>query len=587
MKKIILLLSTLIGLFASDIVVYNNEYNILKLDKKIKKLIVGNKEMINVSVLNSSNQKGTLLKIFGKKSGNTSILLMYRDSTFENYHVYVNQNLGYIQKMINVIEPNLKLSRVGDGSTIINGTFENPHDKKRIYSLLTNAGIDINSTMDLTETKQVNKMVRTKLYLVEVNNLKAEDLGGVTGLDFFSEYVNLAVNPLSANGATFSGWLLDNTQGFTSQTGQSVSGTLNFLVETGIGTILDDTVLMSTEDENASFRVGGEVYIPTGITQNAGIAPTIQVQEKEYGLELSLNSTFMEKDDYVHININILDSEFDTNKDHDVQLGLGIAIPSFISKSIQTNVVVKSGQVIVLGGRLHTEDYDQEDKVPFLGDIPLIGELFTHTVSATKSNDLLFFLVPEIVDANEAIDETRYYRDFKEDAKVFHEKMLDLNATKDDSLVVLTDEEPMRNDEVKHVTTEQIAVIELEDHSVDKNTTVFKEIVLEDNESNTSEIVEVSEVKISVDEQPVQNTNEVLKSTSSQKYVVASEKIFLRDKPATGFRTNVWIKGHEFTVSEEKVINGSTWFKVGDNCYKGCLPESRELWIAKKYTEEL
>jgi len=584
MKKIILLLSTLIGLLANDIVVYNNEYNVLKLDKKIKKLIVGNREMINVSVLSSSKSKGTLLKIFGKESGNTSILIMYRDSTFENYHVYVNQNLGYIQKMINVIEPNLQLSKVGDGSTVISGTFDNPHDKKRIYTLLEHAGIDLNTTMDLTQTKKVNKMVRTKLYLVEVNNLKAEDMGGVTGMNFFSDYLDMAVNPLAANGATFSGWLLDNTQNFTSQAGNSVSGTLNFLVETGLGTILDDTVLMSTEDENASFRVGGEVYIPSGITQNTGLAPTIQVQEREYGLELSLNSDFMEKEDYIHINVNINDSEFDTNGDHDVQLGLGVVIPSFISKTIQTNVVVKSGQVIVLGGRLHTEDYEKEEKVPFLGDIPLIGELFKHTVSGIKSNDLLFFLVPEIVDANEAIDETHYYKEFLQDAKVFHEKMLDVNSTKDESLVVLSDES-RKSDEVKVVVVkdeEEVTIIEIEEESHDNDADIYKEILVEDESPaliSTQNTPVIEEQIVEVVEKPTQS--------DTKKYAVSTTKIFLRDKPLDGKRSRVWKKGHKFTVNEKKMVNESMWLRVKENCFDECLPESSELWISEKYVKEI
>jgi Flp pilus assembly secretin CpaC len=276
-KYIIILLSLVVSLFAKDIVVYNNEYNILKLDKKIKKLVVGNRDAINVSVLSSSREEGTLLKIFGKKTGSTSILVIYKDGTMQNYHVYINENLGFVQKMINVIEPNLQLSKVGDGSTVISGSFENPHDKSSIFALLESAGVDMKHLMDLTQTKKVNKMVRTKLYLVEINNNKAKDLGGVTGMSFFNEYVAATLNPLAANGATFSGWLLDNMGDFTAKKGKSVSGTLNFLEQSGIGKILDDTVLITTEDKNASFRVGGEVYIPTGMTQNAGLAPTIEL----------------------------------------------------------------------------------------------------------------------------------------------------------------------------------------------------------------------------------------------------------------------------------------------------------------------
>ncbi len=548
MKKIIILISLVLSLFAQDVVVYTNEYNILKLDKKVKKLIVGNRKMINVSLLKTSQTRGTLLKIFGKESGNTSILLMYKDGSMDNYHVYVNENLGFVQKMINVIEPKLVLSKVGNGSTVIAGEFKNPHDKKRIYKLLQNAGVDMSKLMDLTETKQVNKMIRTKLYLVEINNREAEDLGGITGLDFFSQYLDVAINPSAANGATFSGWLLDNIGGFSAKSGNSVTGTLNFLQESGIGKILDDTALMTTEDENASFRVGGEVYIPIGVTQNIGLTPTILLEEKEYGLHLVLSTQFMEKDGYMHISVDIRDSQFDTNKEHDVQLGANIIVPSFISKRMLTNVVVKSGQVIALGGRLHTENVSSEEKVPFLGDIPLLGELFKHTVTSDKTNDLLFFLVPEIIDANEKIDDTHYYREFKDNAHEFHIQLQDMNVSKAEdeqdavSVVISTP-----------VDDNELVVIELEDEQV---------LIESPQEINIQETQEPKSIL----------------------YQVNISKIFLRSVPVNGTRTEVWKKGHKFTVKEEKNINGSTWLNVKDDCASECKVVESTLWISKRYT---
>ena len=548
-KKIILLLSLVLSLLADDIVVFTNEYNILKLDKRVKKLIVGNKEMINVSLLKTSKQKGTLLKIFGKQSGNTSILVIYKDETIHNYHVYVNENLGFIQKMINVIEPKLVLSKVGNGSTVISGEFEDPHDKKRIYILLENAGIDMTKLMDLTETKKVNKMIRTKLYLVEINNQKAKDLGGVTGMGFFNEYLNLAVNPGAVNGATFSGWLLDNTGLFTHQKGTSVTGTLNFLEEAGVGTVLDDTVLMTTEDENASFRVGGEVYIPIGMTQNLGVAPTIQLEEREYGLRLILSTQFMEKEDFMHISIDIKDSEFDTNKDHDVQLGADIFVPSFISKNMTTNVVVKSGQVIALGGRLHSEEIDKEEKVPFLGDIPFIGELFKHTVTSTKSNDLLFFLVPEIIDANEKIDDTHFYRDLKNASAKFHKESQDMNVTK-----LEQDLDPIKATITEKIEPEsdELMIIELEEETITSTHDKSQEIMVEESLNPT--------------------------------YRVSTGKIFLRSAPVDGSKILVWKEGHRFKIEREREIDGVKWLKIKEDCFIDCTRVSQELWISKRFT---
>jgi len=623
-KYIIILLSLVVSLFAKDIVVYNNEYNILKLDKKIKKLVVGNRDAINVSVLSTSKNNGTLLKIFGKKTGSTSILVVYRDGTMQNYHVYINENLGFIQKMINVIEPNLQLSKVGDGSTVISGTFENPHDKSRIFALLESAGIDMSHLMDLTDTKKVNKMVRTKLYLVEINNNKAKDLGGITGMSFFNEYVNAAINPLANNGATFSGWLLDNMGDFTAKKGNSVAGTLNFLEQSGIGKILDDTVLITTEDENASFRVGGEVYIPTGMTQNAGLAPTIELEEKEYGLKLVLTTKFMERDDFMHIEVDIKNSQFDTDVSHNVALGNGVSVPSFTSKNIQTNVVIRSGQVLALGGRLHTEDIESEEKIPLLGDIPLLGELFTHRISGVRENDLLFFLVPEIVDANEQVDDLHYYKEYKDETKQFHREALDLNAKKKKSIVVLNEEPKYHN--IQETPTavskeeDEDITIELEDntpsYTEESKTTLIiphkteltlqkempnkedADIVIPEQETQIHEDVTatVTTSKLptpSMEEQMPSNTQESTSLADGENinnkplYEVATGKIFLRSKPLDGRRVSVWKKGHKFTVADEKEVEGKVWYKIKEDCYDSCKETTNDLWISSKYVEEI
>lgn len=567
MKKIVALIFLFISVHISgdDLVVFDNEYNIVPLHKSIKKVVVGNKEMINVSLLRG---EGTtrFLKIFGKETGTTSILLVYRDGSMRNYHVYVNKNLGYIQKMINFIEPSLKLNKVGDSSTVMTGTFKDPHNKSRVYKLLENAGIDLNTTMDLTQTNKVNKMIRTKLYLVEINNQRAKDLGGVTGLGFLNENTNVAVNSLAANGATFSGWLLDNMGDPLLKTGKSVTGTLNFLEQKGVGKILDDTVLITTEDQNASFRVGGEVYIPSGMTQNAGNAPTIEVTEKEYGLTLTLTTKFMEKDGFMYIDVDIKDSSFDTNIEHNVQLGAGVSVPSFVSKTIKTNVVVKSGQVIALGGRLHSEDVNQEEKIPLLGDIPLLGALFKHNVKKKNGNDLLFFLVPEIVDANENVNDSRFYRDFTNESNNLQNKFLDMNSSdviEKEPLVVKNDiflQENVVSEESNNSVVEDVSlpVIEEEEH-----TTVAEDII---------EVPQEQEEKV-----------------EEGLYEVSIENIYVRNKPSTldSRRISVWKSGHKFRSNNTQVIDAIEWLEIAEDCFDECKKLDTPLWISKKYTNRL
>ncbi len=574
MKKIIVLLAICLHVMASDIVVFENEYKVLDLHKQIKKIVVGNQDVMNVSVLGEPTTTKAHLKLFGKTSGNTSMLVLYTDNSIEDYHIYVNQNLGYIQKMINVIEPKLSLSKVGNGATVISGTFNDPHQKNKIYDLLASAGINMKTLMDLTKTTEVNKMIRTKLYLVQVDNNRAKDLGGVTGLSYFSQYFNASLNAGAKTSATFSGFLLDETQKLTAQRGNSVTGMLKFLESKGIAKILDDTVLTTTEDNNASFHVGGQVYIPIGLTQSTTNGfPTIQLEEKEYGLRLTLRTKFMEKKDFMHIDVQIKDSDFDTNELHQVKLGPDTSVPAFFSKNISTDIVAKSKQVIALGGRLHTQKIQSEDKIPFLGDIPYLGALFRNTTNSTVQNDLIFFLVPEIVDANDDINDTKFYKDFKNEGMRFHKDALDENVSKE-------------NNASKEYNLSQNSN---STQMIETNTTKQKEYIFEidDTKSNATVNTDISKEPHKKEVADTQSVKEKTVAKDLKKYRVATQNIFLRTSPSDGEKKVIWAEGHTFSAKDEENHNGLVWLKVEQDCSKECILLSSPLWISKKYTKEL
>lgn len=544
---IALLLALTISLLGKDIVVFENEFNLFTAEKPFSQIVVGNKDLLTVTLMSEGLKSNQKLRLFGKKSGNTSLLIHHSDGTIENYQVYVNQNLGFVQKMINTIAPDMTLYRVGDGSVVLGGAFSNPHQKKRVYDLLVSAGIDANKTMDLSKTKNVEKMVRTKLYLVAIDNDRAEELGGAVGLNYFAEKGKIALNANAKTYATFSGFLLDQTGAFAS-TGNSLLANLNFLQSKGVAKILDDTALLSTEDQNSSFHVGGEVYIPIGLTYNTANFPTISLEEKEYGLRLTIRPKFLEKDGYMAIVVNISDSQFDTDPTHQVQLGQDIFVPAFTAKNITTDVVAKNGEVIALGGRLHTEIIDQEEKIPFLGDIPFLGHLFKRTIKSSHANDLLIFLVPEIIDSNKNIDDRDFYQNFINDSKVLHNQIIDNNASKIDTNVLGIES---------------------------------KVIYEEKNTSTSPTTIETKTISSSV----------TVTGENTSKYArVTSKYLYVRMSPKDGTPVRTWQEGHRFAIGESQNIEDITWIKITEDCKMDqCVKVKEPMWISKnhiKFEEE-
>jgi len=75
----------------------------------------------------------------------------------------------------------------------------------------------------------------------------------------------------------------------------------------------------------------------------------------------------------------------------------GVNVPSIDTKEIITQVLMNDGQTVVLGGVLETERRDDQTKVPYLGDIPILGNLFKQTTKRNNKDELLIFVTPKIV----------------------------------------------------------------------------------------------------------------------------------------------------------------------------------------------
>ena len=79
----------------------------------------------------------------------------------------------------------------------------------------------------------------------------------------------------------------------------------------------------------------------------------------------------------------------------------GTSIPIIGKRTAETEVVIKDGQTIIIGGLVTNEKTYNTTKVPFLGDLPLLGKLFSHKEESPTKSDLLIFVTARVVKENE------------------------------------------------------------------------------------------------------------------------------------------------------------------------------------------
>jgi len=189
---------------------------------------------------------------------------------------------------------------------------------------------------------------------------------------------------------------------------------MNFLATKDLVNILSTPRLMVLDNEEATIQVGTDVPVVTGqVTTAEAAGPTTGVvqtiQYRSTGIILRVKPT-INTEGLLTLSITQEVSEMGSNPP-------GIASPTILVRKINTSVVASSGQSIVLGGLISETRSASESKVPLLGDLPLLGELFKSKSKEKRKTELIVILTPKIVSTIE--EATRITEDFKRELKWF------------------------------------------------------------------------------------------------------------------------------------------------------------------------
>jgi general secretion pathway protein D len=180
--------------------------------------------------------------------------------------------------------------------------------------------------------------------------------------------------------------------------GKDVFGFLaNFLQTSGEGNVLSTPNLLTLDNEEAKIVVGQNVPFVTGQFTNTGtggsngsVNPFQTIERKDVGLTLRIKPQISENGT---IKMQIFQEV------SSVDAASRNAASGLITnkRSIESNVLVEDGGIVVIGGLLQDDFSNGEEKVPVLGDIPIFGNLFKRETRSRKKTNLMVFLRPIVV----------------------------------------------------------------------------------------------------------------------------------------------------------------------------------------------
>ena len=167
---------------------------------------------------------------------------------------------------------------------------------------------------------------------------------------------------------------------------------LTAMQEEGRGEVISNPRIVTANQREGVIKQGKEIGYVTITGGTAGAAATPNVQFKEVLLELKVTPTIT-SDNRVFLNMNVKKDEVDQL----INLPNYGTVPSINRREINTAVLVEDGQTVVVGGVYEFSDRSSIAKVPFLGDVPFLGNLFKQRGRSKDKAELLIFVTPKIL----------------------------------------------------------------------------------------------------------------------------------------------------------------------------------------------
>ena len=362
--------------------------------------------MINVTPAGAKAVIADVKRLLGEREGiqvnavGDQIFIEGRAFTAEDYErvVQLTKLYGNVQNLVK-LNPNAKklaanalietLKRNGmkevqanvvATTVFLEGSVESQNDLHKLELIIKALGEQVENLV----TVGIRRMVLMEVQFVEIKRGSLDKIGikyptditgGITGE---YRYHKIIKGP-GADEESFD--VLGNVQ---------ADFALGFQFNDGYTRVLAQPKLVCANGEKAEFLAGGEVPIPLVTDQR------MTVEFKKFGVGLNITPT---TDAQGHISTRIEATVSDVDRSLSVTAG-GLSIPGFRTRTVSTNVTVKHGETIVLSGLFSNDEQKDVSKLPLLGHIPIIGELFKSRSFQEQKTELAIFVTPKIVSPN-------------------------------------------------------------------------------------------------------------------------------------------------------------------------------------------
>jgi pilus assembly protein CpaC len=346
----------------------------------------------------------TQVLVTGRSFGRTQVIIWSADGQQQVFDISVELELDLLTEAIKSVEPMARVeARPVMETVILTGTVPDAASADRIMQIASIFAPSVQNHLSVAGEQQV--MLRCTVAEMSRSVVRQLGINGFWWGDNDIPFVNniAGINPTSFGrpGAPIGA----NVPFVGSPTGVGGNSTLSFqwpneqlqvfvqaLNENGLLKVLSEPNLVTVSGRTASFLAGGEFPVPVPQTGSGG-ATTITIEYREFGTRLSFTPVVLDNQ-MIRLTVAPEVSELDFASGVTIA---GTTVPGLNSRRAETTVECGSGQTLAIAGLLGERVRAIADSVPGLGELPVLGALFSSTEFRKQLTELVILVTPEIV----------------------------------------------------------------------------------------------------------------------------------------------------------------------------------------------
>lgn len=352
---------------------------IIKFDEPVKRISITDPALADLVLLSPKE-----LMLNGKKAGRTSLVFWGNSEKPVFFNLVVQQDSDAFIQAVQEVAPdeNIKYTFTDEG-VIMSGKVSTTNVKKQITDVINAYNFKL---LDLTESPTKQVLLEVKITEASRNFTRELESRFSVGQNY-SSFVNdvLGTDKLNLSNASFNN---GSGQYMFSSNSANIAWAIRAGEQKGIIRILAEPKLLAINGQSGSFNVGNEIPVPSSMGQYGNVS----YQFKNTGVILNFTPTILEKSNRVILKLAPEISEIDAS--YQSQTG----VPGFKTRKVDTTVELADGETLIIAGLLSRNSSRSHTKIPWIGDIPVLGLLFSSITTDKKDTELVIFITPKIVE---------------------------------------------------------------------------------------------------------------------------------------------------------------------------------------------